>query len=96
MTADGSPFPVSSSLSGTGGELVQSLTYREAYAPTIPAVPAAPSSVYDPPAPRRLSDAPEPFRLAAGAAWALVSIAVAGSVLVVLVLLVIRVAGWLA
>ena len=93
MTAPVPVFPVASSLSGSGGELVQSLTYREAYAP---AAPARSSSVYDPPAPRRLGNAPDVFRSAAGAAWALVSIGAAGSVLVVLVLVVIRVVGWLA
>ena len=92
MTAPGSAFPVTSSLSGTGGELVQSLTYREAYAP---APPSSPSPIYDPPD-HRLGDAPELFRQASGAAWALVSIAAAGCTLLVLVLLVIRLAGWLA
>jgi hypothetical protein len=86
-------FPVASSLSGAGGELVQSLTYREAYAP---AALARPSSVYDPPAPRRHANAPDLFGRAAGAAWALVSIGAAGSVLVVLVLVLVRVIGWLA
>ena len=93
MTAPVPAFPVVSSLSGSGGELVQSLTYREAYAP---ALPVTPSSVYDPPDRRLLSDAPELFRSVAGAAWALVSIGVAGSVLVVLVLVLVRVVGWLA
>lgn len=83
-------FPVASALSGSGGELVQSLTYRESYAPVYP------SSVYDPPAHRRLlADAPDFCRTAAGASWALVSVAAAGCVLLVLVLLVIRVVGWL-
>lgn len=87
-----SAFPVSPALSGSGGELVQSLTYREAYAPTAP---AHSSSVYDPPASRRHGNAPDLFRSAAGAAWALVSIGAAGSVLVVLVLALVRVVGWL-
>lgn len=92
MTAPVPVFPVSPSLSGSGGELVQSLTYREAYAP---ATPARSSNVYDPPASRRTGNAPDLFRSAAGAAWALVSIGAAGSVLVVLVLVLIRVIGWL-
>ncbi len=92
MTAPVPVFPVSPSLSGSGGELVQSLIYREAYAP---ATPARSSSVYDPPTPHRLGTAPELFRTAAGAAWALVSIGAAGSVLVVLVLVLVRVVGWL-
>lgn len=88
-----SAFPISPALSSSGGELVQSLTYREAYAPAV--APAA-SSVYDPPTGHRTGHAPELFRTAAGAAWALVSIGAAGSVLVVLVLVMVRVIGWLA
>lgn len=87
-----SAFPISPALSGSGGELVQSLTYREAYTPTAP---ARSSNVYDPPATRRTGNAPDLFRSAAGAAWALVSIGAAGSVLVVLVLVMARVVGWL-
>ena len=83
-------YPITRTLRGTtGGELVQSLTYRETYSPA----PANGSSVYDPPAPHR--NAPRSFRAAAGAAWALVSIAAAGSALLVLVLVLIRVVGWL-
>ena len=92
MTAPVSGLPVPSGLTGAGGELVQSLTYREAYAPALPAVS---SSIYDPPVPRRLTDAPAPFRAASGAAWALVSIGAAGAVLLVLVLALMRVVGWL-
>lgn len=92
MTAPVPAFPVTASLTGSGGELIQSLTYREAYAP---AAPARTSSIYDSPAPRRLGNAPDLFRSAAGAAWALVSIGAAGSVLVVLVLVLVRVVGWL-
>lgn len=89
--AQASAFPVSAALSGSGGELVQSLTYRETYAPTYA------GSVYDAPARHRLlADAPDLCRTAAGAAWALVSLTAAGCVLVVLVLLVVRVVGWLA
>jgi hypothetical protein len=77
-------------LSGQGGELVQSMTYREAYFPMAPAV-------YDEPAPRRLTDhAPGLLRSAVGGAWAVVSIAAAGAVLVVLVLVVVRIVGVLA
>lgn len=77
-----SPYPA---VPEPGGELVRSLTYREAYAPTTP--------VYD----RRLTDhAPELLRTAAGGAWALVSIVAAGAALVVLVLLVVRTVGVLA
>ena len=81
-------FPVVSVLSDPG-ERVQSLTYREAYAP------APLSTVYDQPS--RLTDhAPALLRSAAGGAWALVSVAAAVAVLVVLVLVVIRIAGVLA
>ena len=93
MTAPLPAFPVTSSLTGSGGELVQSLTYREAFAPTGP---ARSSSVYDPPATGRNANAPALLRSAAGAAWALVSIGAAGSVLVVLVLVLARVLEWLA
>jgi hypothetical protein len=73
-----------------GGELVQSLTYRETYTPTAP-------SIYDNAGPGGLTGhAPATLRTAAGAAWALVSITAAGGVLVVLILLLVRVAGWLA
>ena len=41
------------------------------------------------------ANAPALLRSAAGAAWALVSIAAAGSVLVVLVLVLVRVVEWL-
>ena len=80
-------FPVLPGLSDPG-ERIQSLTYRESYAP----VPL--STVYDPPARLRLiENAPALLRSAAGGAWALVSVAAAGSVLVVLVLVVVRIAG---
>lgn len=69
------------------GERVQSITYRETYGPV---------SAYDP-APRQLLDhAPGVLRVAAGGAWALVSVTAAGAVLVVLVLLLVRVIGVLA
>lgn len=88
MTAAASSFPVTPALPREGGELVQSLSYRETYGPAYS---------YDPPNRRRLlGDAPELFRTAAGAAWALVSVVAAGCVLVVLVLLVARVVGVLA
>ncbi len=81
--------------SGTGGELVQSLTYRESYAPAVPV-----GNVYaddDRPARRRLTaNAPAVLDAAAGGAWALVSIVAAGGLVVVLVLLLVRVVGWLA
>jgi hypothetical protein len=90
MTTPARTFPLGPVLDGhTGGELVQSLTYREAYSPA----PAYQSSVYDPPA--RYGQAPRPFRAAAGAAWALVSVAAAGCVLVVLALVLVRLVGWL-
>jgi hypothetical protein len=93
MTAavpDRAGYPITPTLPGTaGGELVQSLTYRETYS----RAPAYGSSVYDPPARHR--NAPRSFSAVAGAAWALVSIAAAGSVLLVLVLVLIRVVGWL-
>ena len=80
-------FPVLPGLSDPG-ERIQSLTYRESYAP----VPL--STVYDPPARLRpIESAPALLRSAAGGAWALVSVAAAGSVLVVLVLVVVRIAG---
>jgi hypothetical protein len=80
-------FPVLPGLSDPG-ERIQSLSYRESYAP----VPL--STVYDPPAgPHLIADAPALLRSAAGGAWALVSVAAAGSVLVVLVLVVVRIAG---
>jgi hypothetical protein len=73
--------------SDQGGELVQSLVYREAYVP----------AVYDPPVRHRLIEhAPALLRCAAGGAWALVSLAAAGAVLVVLVLVVVRIVGVLA
>jgi hypothetical protein len=78
-------FPVLPGLSDPG-ERIQSLTYRESYAP----VPLP--TVYDPPA-RLIEDAPALLRSAAGGTWALVSVAAAGSVLVVLVLVVVRIAG---
>jgi hypothetical protein len=90
MTPPARSFPLGPVLDGhTGGELVQSLTYREAYGPA----PAYQTSVYDPPARHRY--APGPFRAATGAAWAIVSIAAAGCVLVVLVLILVRLVGWL-
>jgi hypothetical protein len=65
-------FPVLPGLSDPG-ERVQSLTYRESYAP----VPL--STVYEPPTRRRLLEhAPALLRRAAGGAWALVSFAAAG------------------
>jgi hypothetical protein len=73
-----------------GGELVQSLTYRQSYAPAFPV-----RSSYDRPAGRLVADAPPLLRSAAGGAWALVSATAAGCVLVVLVLALVRVVGWL-
>jgi hypothetical protein len=83
-------FPVLPGLSDPG-ERVQSLTYREAYAP------APLSTVYDRPARvRPLEDAPALLRSAASGAWALVSLAAAGAVIVVLVLVVVRIVRVLA
>jgi hypothetical protein len=80
-------FPVLPGLSDPG-ERTQSLTYRESYAPV------ALSTVYPPSTRRRLpQDAPALMRAAAGGAWALVSVAAAGAVFVVLVLVVIRIVG---
>jgi hypothetical protein len=80
-------FPILPGLSDPG-ERIQSLTYRESYAP------APLSTVYDSPVRRRLiENAPALLRSAAGGAWALVSVAAAGSVLLVLVLVVVRIAG---
>lgn len=70
-----------------GGELVQSFTYRETYGPTSP---------YDPGRRHLLDHSPDVLRVAAGGAWALVSVTAAGAVLVVLVLLLVRVVGVLA
>ena len=78
-------FPVLPGLSDPG-ERTQSLTYRESYAPV------ALSTVY-PPSTRLPQDAPALMRAAAGGAWALVSVAAAGAVFVVLVLVVIRIVG---
>jgi len=85
-------FPLGPVLDGhTGGELVQSLTYRESYSPAS----GLGSSIYDPPGPGRHADAPNALRAAAAGAWALVSIVAASSLALVLVLVVIRVVGWL-
>ena len=87
-------LPVQADLPHVGGELVQSLTYRQSYAP---ATPAGASSISGPPARRHLAaDAPELLRTVAGGAWALVSATAALAVLVILVLAVVRVVGWLA
>jgi hypothetical protein len=88
------PFPISPTLTASasgGGDLVQSLTYRESLTPYEP--PAATGAR---PAGALLGHAPDLLRSAAGGAWALVSISAAGSVLVVLVLVLVRVVGWLA
>ena len=92
MTRPGRTFPLAPIIdSASGGELVQSLTYREAYSPAA----ALGSSVYDCPARCRHADAPGLLRTAAAGAWALVSFAAAGSLMVVLVLVLVRVVGWL-
>ena len=92
MTAPVPTFPVPQSWPDhDGGELVQSLTYRQSYAPAFPV-----RSSYDRPAGRGLvADAPSLLRCAAGGAWALVSATAAGCVLVVLILVLVRVVGWL-
>ena len=83
-------FPVLPGLSDPG-ERVQSLTYRESYAP------GPLSTVYNPSArPRLLQDAPALLRSAAGGAWALVSVTAAAAALLVLVLVVVRLVGVLA
>jgi hypothetical protein len=88
---DAAPFPAPSWPDHTGGELVQSVTYRQSYAPAHPG-----NHGYDPPDRHGLiADAPSLLRCAAGGAWALVSATAAGCVLVVLVLVLVRVVGWL-
>jgi hypothetical protein len=68
-----------------GGDLVQSLTYRQTYTPI---------TSHDPPAPRRLTaDAPDLLRMAAGGAWALASLASAGSVLLLVIVVAVRLVG---
>ena len=92
MTTPARSFPLGPVLDGhNGGELLQSLTYRESYSPAS----GVGSSIYDPPARRRHADAPGALRVAAAGAWAVVSIVAASSLAVVLVLVVIRVVGWL-
>jgi hypothetical protein len=92
MTTPARSFPLGPVLDGpTGGELIQSLTYRETYSPAA----VLGSSVYGSPARCRHADAPGLLRTAASGAWALVSIAAASSFALVLVLVVIRVVGWL-
>src|SRR6266566_8553401 len=89
----GSPFPGLAEWPESGGELVESLTYRQSYTPA-PSVGS--SSTFDPPSRHGLiAHAPWLLRTAAGAAWALVSVVAAGSVLVLLVLVLVRVMGWL-
>lgn len=73
------------------GEIVQSLTYRESRTPY-----AAPAPVGSSGAGSLLGHAPDLLRSAAGGAWALVIITAAGGLIVLLVLAVVRVAGWLA
>ena len=70
-----------------GGELVQSLTYRQMYAPT---------GIYESPTQGLTDHAPSLLRAAVGGAWALVSLVAAGCVLVLLVLVVVRLVGVLA
>jgi hypothetical protein len=72
-----------------GAELVESLTYRQAHAPTAPAA-VFPWSDWP-----LLLDAPRPLRAIAASAWALVSTAVAACLVLVLVLLVHQLIGWL-
>ncbi len=89
------PFPVSPALPGgldsSGGEVLQSLTYRESFQPyTPPAYPGAPVTG------SLLGHAPDLLRAAAGGAWALVLITASGGLVVLLALLIVRVAGWLA
>ena len=92
MTTPARSFPLGPVLDrAAGGELVQSLTYRESHSPAS----APRSSAFDPPDRRRHTDAPGLLRAAAAGAWALVSVAAAGSVLVVLILVLVRLVRWL-
>ena len=92
MTTPARSFPLDPVLDGrTGGELVQSLTYRESYS----LASGLGSSIYDSPARRRHAGAPAALRTVAAGAWALVSIGAASSVALVLVLVLVRVVGWL-
>ena len=72
------------------GELVQTLTYRESYAPPAPTPPAAAG-----PAPRRRAtdDAPRALRSAVAAGWALLQLATALALVAVVLVLLIRVLG---
>jgi hypothetical protein len=68
-----------------GGDLVRSLTYRQTYTPTLSD---------DRPARRQLTaDAPDLLRMAAGGAWALVSVTAAGSVLLLTIVVAVRLVG---
>jgi hypothetical protein len=68
------------------GELMQSVTYRESFAPAV--MPSAPAAHLL----RELgSSAPQPLRAAAGAGWALVSLITAGAVAAVVVVLAVQV-----
>ena len=70
-----------------GGELTRSLTYRQTYTPMLPA------GTLDRPPPRLTDHAPGLLRSAAGGAWALLSMTAAGSLLLVLVVVLVRVLG---
>lgn len=67
------------------GELMQSVTYRESFAPAV--MPPAPAAHLF----RELSSAPQPLRTAAGAGWALVSLITAGAVAAVVLVLAVQV-----
>ena len=71
------------------GDLTRSLTYRQTYTPTLPAGSS------DSPRRRLTAAAPDVLTSAAGGAWALVSMTAAGGVLVLVVLVVVRLVGWL-
>lgn len=66
------------------GELVESFTYRQTYAPRSQAEDS------------RSGQVSSALRSAAVGAWAVASIVAAGSVSVLLLLLLVRVVGWLA
>lgn len=68
------------------GELVQSLTYRDHYAPALRAVVSPPSR-------RVIDDAPAALRSAVAAGWALLQLATALALVALVLVLLIRVLG---
>lgn len=71
------------------GDLVQSLTYRESYAPPV----AEPAAVAWPRERRRTDDAPRALRSAVAVAWALLHLVAALALVAVVLLVLARVAG---